>query len=327
MTHTAMTAAVRFDNLTLGYERHPAVHHLNGEIAAGALLAVVGPNGAGKSTLLKALTGEIKPLQGSFRLRDGREQLAYLPQQSELDRSFPVSVFDMVAMGLWREIGAFGGLSRSQRERVRHTLEAVGLSGMETRRIGVLSGGQLQRARFARLMLQDAPLLLLDEPFNAIDSRTIEDLIALILDWHAEGRTIVAVLHDLELATRERGLHFDGFGQRLDAEHLLDEIESGVELALGGAERLGLEVGRGLVHGRERLFHRVRGFLGHGLVGVVGFLGLNHALLGHLAERDGHLEGREIGGGFLRGGFRRRFFLGGNVGHIGLPCLCRLATP
>jgi zinc/manganese transport system ATP-binding protein len=199
MTHTAMTAAVRFDNLTLGYERHPAVHHLNGEIAAGALLAVVGPNGAGKSTLLKALTGEIKPLQGSFRLRDGREQLAYLPQQSELDRSFPVSVFDMVAMGLWREIGAFGGLSRSQRERVRHTLEAVGLSGMETRRIGVLSGGQLQRARFARLMLQDAPLLLLDEPFNAIDSRTIEDLIALILDWHAEGRTIVAVLHDLEL--------------------------------------------------------------------------------------------------------------------------------
>ena len=194
--------ALRVDNLTLGYDRHPAVHHLSCDVPAGALVAVVGPNGAGKSTLFKALTGELAPLQGSYRLKAGREGVAYLPQQSELDRSFPVCVFDMVAMGLWREIGAFGGLKRRQAERVRAALAAVGLSGFEARQIGALSGGQLQRARFARMMLQDAPLLLLDEPFNAIDSRTIEDLVALVLGWHAEGRTILAALHDLELVRR-----------------------------------------------------------------------------------------------------------------------------
>lgn len=195
-------AAIRFSNLTLGYDRHPAVHHLDGTIARGSLVAVAGPNGAGKSTLLKALTGEIQPLQGGFELGIPPARIAYLPQRSELDTSFPVSVFDMVAMGLWRSIGGFGGLARSDRDRVRETLHRVGLHGLEQRPIGTLSGGQLQRARFARLMLQDCDLLLLDEPFNAIDSRTTDDLIALILDWHAQGRTILAVLHDLERIRR-----------------------------------------------------------------------------------------------------------------------------
>ncbi|KON81183.1 ABC transporter ATP-binding protein [Azoarcus sp. PA01] len=194
--------ALRLENLTLGYDRHPAVHHLSCDIASGALVAIVGPNGAGKSTLLKALTGELAPLQGTFRLKAGRAGIAYLPQQNEMDRSFPVCVFDMVAMGLWRDIGAFGALRGDQAERVHAALAAVGLSGFESRQIGALSGGQLQRARFARMMLQDAPLLLLDEPFNAIDTRTIEDLVAIVLGWHAEGRTILAVLHDLELVRR-----------------------------------------------------------------------------------------------------------------------------
>lgn len=194
--------AIRFENLTLGYDRHPAVHHLSGEIASGALVAIVGPNGAGKSTLLKGLVGELAPLQGAFHLRDGRNGVAYLPQQSELDRSFPVGVFDMVAMGLWRELGAFGGLGRKQAQRVDAAIAAVGLSGFESRQIGALSGGQLQRARFARMMLQNAPVLLLDEPFNAVDARTTEDLVALLLRWHAEGRTILAVLHNLDLVRR-----------------------------------------------------------------------------------------------------------------------------
>lgn len=195
-------AAIRFDNLTLGYDRHPAVHHLRCQISRGALVAVVGPNGAGKSTLLKAMVGEIRPLQGEFELAFEREHVAYLPQQSQLDTSFPVSVFDMVAMGLWRRIGGFFGLSRKDKERVRQALHTVGLTGLEHRPIGTLSGGQLQRARFARLILQDCDLLLLDEPFNAIDSRTTDDLMALVLQWHAEGRTILAVLHDLERVRR-----------------------------------------------------------------------------------------------------------------------------
>ena len=200
---TTMLPMIRLDNLTLGYDRHPAVHHLSGEIPAGALVAVVGPNGAGKSTLLKGLAGELRPIGGRIVLSElPPGGLAYMPQRSEIDHSFPISVFAVVAMGLWHEIGAFGGLSLSQRERVRAALAAVGMSGFESRPIGSLSGGQLQRARFARLMLQDAPLILLDEPFAAIDSRTVDDLVALILGWHAEGRTILTVVHDLEQVRR-----------------------------------------------------------------------------------------------------------------------------
>ena len=195
---------IRCDNLTLGYERHPAVHHLSLEIPAGSLVAVVGPNGAGKSTLLKGLAGELRPLGGQIRLRDGlsRRDLAYMPQRGELDEAFPVSVFELVAMGLWREMGAFGGLDARRRARVEAALAAVGLSGFESRPIGSLSGGQLQRARFARLSLQDAPLLLLDEPFAAIDTRTVDDLIERIQAWHREGRTVLTVVHDLEQVRR-----------------------------------------------------------------------------------------------------------------------------
>ena len=201
--HPAPPPLIRIENLTLGYDRHPAVHHLSGDIPAGALIAVIGPNGAGKSTLLKGLAGELRPIGGRIlmpTLPPGA--LAYLPQRGEIDHSFPVSVFDVVAMGLWREVGAFGGLSRAQRQRVRDALIAVGMSGFEARPVGSLSGGQLQRARFARLMLQDAPLILLDEPFAAIDSRTVDDLVKLILGWHREGRTILTVVHDLEQVRR-----------------------------------------------------------------------------------------------------------------------------
>ncbi|MDR1854548.1 MAG: ABC transporter ATP-binding protein [Azoarcus sp.] len=196
-------APLVFDDLTLGYERHPAVHHLSAAIPAGALVGVVGPNGAGKSTLLKGIAGELRPLDGHIRLPVAqRGQIAYMPQRSELDASFPVSVFDMAAMGLWREIGAFGRLDAARRARVAAALEAVELTGFAARPIGSLSGGQLQRARFARLILQDAPLILLDEPFAAIDARTVDDLVALILRWHDEGRTILAVAHDLTQVRR-----------------------------------------------------------------------------------------------------------------------------
>lgn len=190
---------LRFENLTLGYNRHPAVHHLSAVIPAGSLLAVVGPNGAGKSTLLKGIAGELRPLQGRIELNGvARRQIGYLTQQSLLDTGFPIVVADFVAMGLWREIGAFRGLTRDARRRIAAAIDTVGLSGLENRPIGSLSGGQLQRARFARLLLQDAPLVLLDEPYAAIDSASVRDLATLVLRWHEEGRTVISVLHDLD---------------------------------------------------------------------------------------------------------------------------------
>ena len=195
--------AIRFDDLTLGYGRRPAVHHLDGEVAAGSLTAVVGPNGAGKSTLLKGIVGTLRPLAGRIGLSSGpKTRIAYLPQAADLDRSFPLPVYDLVAMGLWSRSGLFGGVGARERARVAEAMAAVGLTGFERRPISTLSGGQMQRALFARLLLQDASLILLDEPFTAIDAKTTADLLDLVRRWHEEARTVVAVLHDLEVVRR-----------------------------------------------------------------------------------------------------------------------------
>ncbi len=190
---------LRCENLTLGYDRHPAIHHLDYGIRRGALVAVAGPNGAGKSTLLKGIMGTIAPLGGTIHLTGiSRQDIAYLPQRSEFDSRFPISVFDMIAMGMWKKVGATGGLGTFGNHLVKEAIHAVKMRGFERRPIGTLSGGQMQRALFARLYLQNAPLILLDEPFNAIDSATVRDLMDLIRCWHEDGKTILAVLHDQE---------------------------------------------------------------------------------------------------------------------------------
>lgn len=195
-----MTARLTFRDITLGYDRHPAVHHLNGEVAAGVLLAVVGPNGAGKSTLFRGIVGILKPLAGQIGYGGiTQRDIAYLPQSVDIDRSFPISVFDFVGTGLWRSTGMFGGLGREARDQIAQALAAVGLNGFENRSIGTLSGGQMQRMLFARVLLQDADVIVLDEPFNAIDAKTTLDLIVLVQRWHGEGRTVLAALHDMEM--------------------------------------------------------------------------------------------------------------------------------
>ncbi|MGH6874326.1 MAG: zinc ABC transporter ATP-binding protein AztA [Aestuariivirgaceae bacterium] len=193
-----MSACLQFDDLTLGYDNHPAVHHLNGALAHGSLTAVVGPNGSGKSTLLKGIVGVIKPMAGKIEHHAGC-RMAYLPQHSEIDRHFPAQVRDIVALGLWPKRGMLGRLDGEDRQEIGNALAAVGLDGFEERPLDTLSGGQLQRSLFARVLLQNADLILLDEPFNAIDARTLSDLIELIKRWHGEQRTVLVVLHDLEL--------------------------------------------------------------------------------------------------------------------------------
>ncbi|MFC5385031.1 zinc ABC transporter ATP-binding protein AztA [Aquamicrobium segne] len=189
---------ITFHDLTLGYRSHAAVHHLSGTVHKGSLTAVVGSNGSGKSTLMKGIIGTIKPMAGSITINPGT-QIAYLPQQSELDRSFPARVVDLVALGLWSKRGLLGRHTRQDRAAISAALTAVGLEGFEQRPIDTLSGGQLQRALFARVLVQDAELILLDEPFNAIDARTVTDLIVLIKRWHGENRTVMVVVHDLDL--------------------------------------------------------------------------------------------------------------------------------
>ena len=194
-----MSAAIAIDDLTLGYDGHPAVHHLSGTFAAGSLTAVVGPNGSGKSTLLKGIMGMVLPIGGTIR-RSG--DIAYLPQSADIDKSFPATVNELIGLGLWKRRGVFGRLDAADREQIAAALHAVGLDGFARRPIDTLSGGQMQRALFARVLLQDAPMVLLDEPFAAIDENTVRDLLHLVGHWHEEGRTVIAVLHDLEVVRR-----------------------------------------------------------------------------------------------------------------------------
>ena len=225
---TLKPAAVRLHNLTVAYRGHPAVHHVSGEFAAGSMTAVVGPNGAGKSSLLAALGGAIRNFQGRIE-RDPAQRVAYLPQASELDRSFPVRVHELAATGLWARTGSFGALKAADHQRVDEALAAVGLAGFERRLLGELSAGQAQRVLFARVLVQDAGLILLDEPFNAIDARTTADLLVLLHRWQRESRTVIAVLHDLDqvrthfdqaLLLAREPVAWGPTAQVLNAEHL-----------------------------------------------------------------------------------------------------------
>ena len=192
-------ASVVLENLTLGYAGRPAVRRLNGVFAPGLATAIVGPNGAGKSTLLKALAGLIAPMEGRVRVGDRRD-IAYLAQDPGIDRSFPISLEDLAALGLQARLGLFRGVAESQRRALAAAIASVGLSGLEARPIAALSGGQFQRALFARVLAQDSALILLDEPFAAQDARTIDHLADLVRRWSTEGRTLVLVLHDLDMA-------------------------------------------------------------------------------------------------------------------------------
>ena len=185
-------------NVSVRYGRRVALEAVTGEFAAGSLTAVVGANGAGKSTLLAAIAGLVR-LAGGMVNCPARQRLGYLPQLTAIDRDYPLTVAELVALGGWREFGAFRAPEKGLRARAAAAAETVGLAGRLERPIAELSVGEFQRALFARLILQDAAVILLDEPFAAVDAQTIPVLLGQVARWHQEGRTVVAVLHDLDL--------------------------------------------------------------------------------------------------------------------------------
>jgi zinc/manganese transport system ATP-binding protein len=191
--------AIQFENVSVLYDRQLALQNISGIFPPGSLTAIAGPNGAGKSTLLRALMGDVPLAEGHIdRGRLKISDFGYLPQAAELDRHFPLTVADMVMFGAWHAIGAFGHISADNAARGRAALSAVGLEGFAQRYIGSLSAGQFQRVLFARLLLQDARVIVLDEPFTAVDARTTRDLLNIVRRWHSDGRTVIAVLHDFE---------------------------------------------------------------------------------------------------------------------------------
>ena len=187
---------VTLDNLTVSYRQHPALHHVSGHFAPGSLIAVVGLNGSGKSTLLKSIVGLLPVAGGQLTVAVPAGRVAYLPQIADIERNFPIDVRDCVLLGCWPSKRALGSVDTVQLQRVDAALADVGLQGFEHRPIGTLSSGQLQRVLFARLLVHNADLMLLDEPFNAIDSKTTTALLALIARWHQNRQTVIVVLHN-----------------------------------------------------------------------------------------------------------------------------------
>ena len=190
---------VTLHNVTVRYGRRVALEALSGEFAAGSLTAVVGANGAGKSTLLAAIAGVVRVAAGGVVDCAARRRLAYLPQTAAIDRDYPLTVAELIALGGWREFGVFRAPGAALLTRVVAAADAVGLAESLGQPIAGISVGELQRALFARLVLQDAAVILLDEPFAAIDEQTVPVLLDQVMRWHREGRTVIAVMHDLDL--------------------------------------------------------------------------------------------------------------------------------
>lgn len=185
-------------DVTVRYGRRIALEAVTGEFPSGSLTAVVGANGAGKSTLLAAIAGVVRPARGTVT-HGARRRLAYLPQLAAIDRDYPLTVSELITLGGWREFGVFRSPGSTLLARAAAVAETVGLAGRLGRSVGEISVGELQRALFARLVLQDAAVILLDEPFAAVDAQTVSVLLDQVTQWHQEGRTVIAVLHDLDL--------------------------------------------------------------------------------------------------------------------------------
>ena len=184
--------------LTIGYRDIPVVRNIVFELNYGDVFAVVGHNGSGKSTLIKTLLGNLSPLAGRLDwVAKKPSTISYLGQRTEFDSRFPIRVRDLAAMGAWAGLGLFGQVDKQCQVRIDAALERTGTSEIADMPLYKLSVGQLQRALFARTMVQDASLILLDEPFTAVDQTTEAELLTLIDAWAQEGRSVIVVLHDL----------------------------------------------------------------------------------------------------------------------------------
>ena len=198
-----MNPALETRRLTVSYGGRPVLWDVDAQFPAGALSAVVGPNGAGKSTLLKAALGLIptdagQALVDGRPLADARDRIAYVPQRDEVDWDFPITVREVVEMGRYAQAGWFRRVRRSEAALVAECLERVGMTGYGDRQIGQLSGGQRQRVFIARALAQQAPLMVMDEPFAGVDARTEASLLELLGELRDEGRAVVVVHHDLQ---------------------------------------------------------------------------------------------------------------------------------
>jgi manganese/zinc/iron transport system ATP- binding protein len=200
--HPSSEFALKISNLSVNYDRTPALWDISLEVPQGRLVALIGPNGAGKSTLMKASLGLIKPLSGQVlflgeSLKRMRKKISYVPQRESVDWDFPITVFDLVLMGRYGKLGLFRWPTKKDKEIAWNCLEKVEMEGFASRQISQLSGGQQQRVFIARSLASEADLYFMDEPLAGIDVASIAVVTKLLCDLREEGKTVFVVHHDL----------------------------------------------------------------------------------------------------------------------------------
>ena len=197
-----MSLIIHTKDLIKTYRNRTVVNRVSVDVKQGEIVGLLGPNGAGKSTLLKAVMDLVPKASGRVEIfgrswRESRHRVGYVPQRESVDWDFPVSVLDVVTMGLYGRIGWFGRVRRRHREAARRALEQVGIGELADRQISQLSGGQQQRTFLARALVQEADLYLMDEPFAAVDAATEQAIVEILRSMRAAGRTAVVIHHDL----------------------------------------------------------------------------------------------------------------------------------
>jgi manganese/zinc/iron transport system ATP- binding protein len=190
------------DQLSVSYDKTPILWDISFEIESGQMVGIIGPNGAGKSTLLKAAMGIVRPLSGAIQfwqkpLKEVRSKIAYVPQKESVDWDFPITAFELVLMGRYGRLGIFKRLRKADKKAAMDALEIVGMASFKDRQISQLSGGQQQRLFFARALVQDADVYLMDEPFQGIDKSTEKSLVEIMRSLKKKGKTLFVVHHDL----------------------------------------------------------------------------------------------------------------------------------
>ena len=203
MNDTKTELALEVEDLTVAYGDQPVLWDVDLQVPAGVKMAIVGPNGAGKSTLVKAAMGLVLPVAGEVRIfgepgTDGRGRIAYVPQRATLSWDFPTDVVDVVTMGTYGRLGWVRRAGAAQRREAEAALEQVGMTAFLRRPIAELSGGQQQRVLLARALVQDAPINILDEPFQGVDAPTERAIIGVLNGLAKVGKTIIVVHHDLQ---------------------------------------------------------------------------------------------------------------------------------
>jgi len=220
--------SVETHNLTVIYDKKPAIWNIDFTLPAGKIIGIMGPNGSGKSTLLKAIMDIVEPNMGYVKLMDKpldevRDKVSYVPQRLSVDWDFPASVYDVVAMGRYAKRGMFNKLSSDDKKRIDESLEMVNMSAFQNRQISQLSGGQQQRVFLARALAQDADIYLMDEPFVGVDAATEQAIITLLKNMRDQGKTLLVVHHDLHTA-QDYFEHMVLLNTRLVAEGPTEDI-------------------------------------------------------------------------------------------------------